>query len=202
MSVLACSAAGAGYAAATAADGAHQIHACASQKTGVLRLANRCRRAERTVMWDRTVAGSSVPVRAYYASRSTSPTDRVSVRVPPGDYVATGGCTARATAPEGQASPQFSYAQSVLSTGALVGKPAAKFFLSEASVPDTGQLLDTPPSPTFYGSSALSTSGGFALPNGGTITEACARDEPLNNIETDFSALSLVVTRVDQLNQQ
>src|SRR5512135_2461103 len=87
------------------------LHACANRKTGALRLARKCvkprpgRPGERAVFWNQTgPAGPAGPSDEYYASTGetipgSSSNLSLSIRVPPGTYAATAGCTAHHTAP-------------------------------------------------------------------------------------------------------
>lgn len=158
----------AAYASTSGSSGT--IHACASRSTGVLRLGHHCRRRERAVTWNKAgPSGTPGPSDAYYSDNS--PAGAATVTVPPGEYVATGNCTAFMS--QGSTSPPFGEAEL-----ALTLLPPSQFGSSVqgnydagvyTSVPDQGHVYYSQPS----GYASMSDSFGYRLPNGGTITARC-----------------------------
>jgi hypothetical protein len=109
-----------------------------------------------------------------------------SVSVPPGNYIATGGCTAYQGNATGQSisTLTFGTADAILSATARGQQPRPPFvgapgvFSAIASVPNQGWLGSAHDGgvPLQEGAASLSNSGGFSLPTGGTITETCQDD--------------------------
>lgn len=158
------------------------VHACASKKTGALRLRGRgCRHNERLLVWSKRgpagQTGPTGPSDGYYAvSEPGTGFDPASVKVPPGNYVAYGGCTASQSEPYPPSSePKFGSVQAFLTTGlVLTTVPYAPGTVeSDASVPNLGANVGAGSSEYESGAAALSNSSGFSLPSGGTITEEC-----------------------------
>lgn len=102
------------------------------------------------------------------------------VTVPPGDYIATGGCTASLVA--NSYSPlTFGTATGILSATPTGQPQTTPYSANEpgsygaiTSVPNEGYAAPGHMGELEYaGAASLSESGGFSLPNGGTITETC-----------------------------
>jgi hypothetical protein len=112
------------------------------------------------------------------------------VTVPPGDYLASGSCTAEQSYTTGQSTtvPAFGAAQGFLTTDPnffTAGPFAPGTTESEASVPNMG---GTRPglSGGEFGTANLANRGAFALPKGGTIYEVCRQYEgPLGHGGSD-----------------
>jgi hypothetical protein len=128
----------------------------------------------------------------YFAqsSQGTEPTGvstlgQVTMPVPAGNYVATGGCTAHQGSDAQTSTLAFVIADSFLTTTRpghtpslppVAGSPGV--FSSEASVPNRGTATIVGHNIADIGSAPLSESGGFSLPSGGVITETCSGDPP------------------------
>jgi hypothetical protein len=151
------------------------IVACADRHTGVLRLANdsrKCRRSERKVSWDSRL-------HAYFASSGGDigePQDlshRVSVRVPPGAYLASGGCTAWNPTPPNNSPLAFAQADASV-TSTATPTPSNPGGGATASVPNQGAGYLHGRSFVEAGSASLSDQADFSLPSGGVITQGCS----------------------------
>ena len=134
--------------------------------------------------------GPTGPSNGYYAYSTliftgfTGP-EGASVTVPPGDYIATGGCTASQSNATGQdtSSLSFGMADAILRATPTGQTPTAPYlnepntFSSTSSVPNEGYSgRGHGGYPVYAGAASLSNSGGFSLPSGGTITETCQDD--------------------------
>lgn len=113
----------------------------------------------------------TVPSDGYFvSSNSGNPTadgnTSISVHVPPGKYLAHGGCTATNTVIIGSPTTYIEGFARLKATG------AANYVESTASVPSQGSGGAATGEAT-VGTASLSTSAGFNLPRGGTITEEC-----------------------------
>lgn len=163
-------------------DPAGVFHACVNKRTGALRLVNkgaRCRTratkraaAEKAIEWSQT--GPAGPSDGYYSNQSS--TQPASITVPPGNYIADGGCTASQAMTSGQSTtvPSFGSAQAFLTTSTAIssaGLLPTGTVETHASVPNMGYTVR--PINQESGSASLSNSGGFDLPQGGTIYELC-----------------------------
>ena len=126
----------------------------------------------------------------------------VSLTVPAGSYVATGDCKAAHLGPMlGTTMPvEFALAQSSLTAG------SGQTYSAEASVPDLGDFTIVTHQGDQIGYATLSISGGFYLPNGGTITEQCSGNggtvQGTSLLEMGFGPFHLTATRVGALHQQ
>jgi hypothetical protein len=111
----------------------------------------------------------------YYAveySPAHAGTASVSVQVPAGDYIATGGCTAWRSDPHGTPLT-FGTASSYLYTGRQLPVSAD----AATSVTNTGASLGAPfHDVPVVGSANLSDSTGLTLPRAGKITQTCKGD--------------------------
>jgi hypothetical protein len=150
------------------------IHACVDNKTGVVRIARgaqACQHPRHGHPGERVLTWSQIgPSDAYYASGRDS-NGNVSVKVPPGDYIATGGCTASLLQAVDSTALVFGMAQAALTTDPDFFMSGAPVALSHASVPNAGSR-PTAAGPG-DGSASLSSSDGFHLPHGGRIFESC-----------------------------
>jgi hypothetical protein len=142
----------------------------------------------------------------YYAPVGSGPGEGgASVTVPPGDYIAFGGCTAWQTKTDSQSDtvPALGMARGILTdhpeeiaTGAITGS------VTYASVPNLGE---TSLFGAKEGSASLANGTAFSFPRGGTIAEVCgeasaghgfgASDWPLS-----FSNGFVTAIRVGTLN--
>jgi hypothetical protein len=175
LAALSVALGGAAYAAINATTGQQGvIVACANRHTGVLRLANNsrnCRRSDREVSWD---SGQH----AYFASSGGDigdPQDlshRVSVRVPPGTYLASGGCTAWNPTPPNNPPLAFAQADATVSSSAPT-TPNNPGGGATASVPNQGEGYLFAHRVQEAGSASLSDQADFSLPRGGVITQEC-----------------------------
>ncbi len=160
------------------AESAGVFHACVNNRTGAVRLithAGRCHRAtERAIAWSkagpRGVAGPGGPTDGYFATGNPA-----TVSLPPGNYIATGGCTAQQTMRVGQntSSPTLGEAAASITTsnmpqGLGINVPVS----ARASVPNMGY---TPADPTEHpiGAASLTDSLAASLPKGGKISQSC-----------------------------
>jgi hypothetical protein len=167
---------GAAYAAGQPASTGSTVHACVSKTTGVVRLVRRCTTRERAVTWNRT--GPAGPSAAYdrtvYNPVDSAGIVSVSVRVPMGQFVVSGGCTATDTARVG-APLSFTYATASLTSTGHPSPPNPVGIPPEwdaaASVPSQGMVVGTGEGTA--GAASLSDNGGFSLRNSGTITQRC-----------------------------
>ena len=103
------------------------VHGCVDRRTGAVRIATRCQRGERDLTWAKSgPVGPVGPSDGYYATTS-SPFGVPSLKLPPGDYIATGGCTAglTQTASESPTVPTFGEALSLLTTNRFALTPAS-----------------------------------------------------------------------------
>jgi hypothetical protein len=111
----------------------------------------------------------------YYAveySPARAGTASVSVQVPSGDYIATGGCTAWRSDPHGTPLT-FGTAWSYLYTGRQLPVSAD----AATSVTNSGASLGSPfHDVPVVGSANLSDSTGLTLPRAGKITQTCKGD--------------------------
>jgi hypothetical protein len=110
----------------------------------------------------------------YYAVVYSPPhagTASVSVHVPAGHYLATGGCTAWRSDPTGTPLT-FGTAQSYLYTGRRLPVSADAY----TSVTNTGTSPPDLHSPPEVGAANLSDSTGLTLPRAGKITQTCTGD--------------------------
>jgi hypothetical protein len=211
---------GTGY-ALTSAGGSSQsaIHACVNNKTGAVRIVrgpracHRSRRGypgERSVAWNQTgpvgrtgqvgPTGHIGPSDAYYTTSTQlnyAPIQDggVSVTVPPGNYTATGGCTALYEAAPGT-SLAFSIGIAEVNTGPPSVPASPNSYSAEASVPNTGGLTIDGHGDIQYGSAALSDTGAFSLPNGGEISQSCSNDVTGGGV----TLFHLTATRVGTLH--
>jgi hypothetical protein len=151
------------------------IHACVDRATSTVRIVDHCRRGERAITWAKT--GPAGPSDGYQSNGGPGST---SVKVPPGDYIATADCTATQarTASQSSTIPAFGEAVLFLTTDTeffYPGSGPGDGTSTAASVPNMGQRLlqGPPPLPSESGSASLSTSAGFHLPHGGTIFADC-----------------------------
>jgi hypothetical protein len=166
---------GAAYAAGGGSS--NSIHACVNKASGGVQIAHRCQRDEYAVTWAKAgPQGLPGPSDGYFRSSMVGGSGSTSVKVPPGDYIASGGCwaTQARTASQSSTIPAFGEAELILTTEASFSPeqapPGTETF---ASVPNMGQQLLQGPPPGESGSASLSTSTGFHLARGGTIFEDC-----------------------------
>jgi hypothetical protein len=138
------------------------IHACVDTSTGTVRIARHCRQSERAMTWAKTgPQGSAGPSDGYSATGDRLAT----VAVPPGDYLATGGCTARLDRSSGQSSTilVLGEAEGQLGIGLPPGPTGVPNVnaasTAVASVPNLGE--DNPAGPQ-GGNASLSNAAGFA----------------------------------------
>jgi hypothetical protein len=148
------------------------------------------------------------PSDGYYSSATTGANpNQASVNVPPGDYLANGGCTAsqEQTASQSSTVPAFGAAQAFLTTDPAIftsGPYAPGTTQSIASVPNMGA---TGPTGSESGSANLTNSSAFQLSNGGTIYEICRQYiGPLDHGSSDepvsISSPHVAAIRVDRLH--
>jgi hypothetical protein len=183
------------------------IHACVDQNTGAVRIVRHCARSEQALIWSKTgprgPVGPVGPSDGYYATGGGE------VTVPPGNYIAQGGCAASQakTASQSDTVPALGMARGILTdhpedipTGPISGG------ITYASVPNLGQTAWVPGTPK-NGGASLANGAAFSLPNGGTIAESCGEtrighgfggsDEPLS-----FSNGFVTAIRVGTLHTQ
>ena len=128
----------------------------------------------------------------YYKVMDNAPrplSASVSLRVPAGNYLVSGGCTAARSDPPGTPLT-FSDAEAVIYTGGKLPQAGA-----ETSVPNQGN----PPFPQGHdipedGYASLSDSTGLTLPRGGSITQMCE-----GSSGTYLSLLHVTAVRVGSL---
>jgi hypothetical protein len=184
---------GTAFALSSSSGSQRTIYACVNKATGALRVVGRptvCRGhrrgrpGERRIAWNQT--GPRGPVGPPGATGPTGPSDGYSVQdpfaqlgphtvtltVPPGDYTATGGCTAQIDG--SPAALAFGLADAVLSIGTWPPPSAEDVVVqSQASVPNEGYAGIRGGGQVQYGAATLSNSGAVMLPSGGQISETC-----------------------------
>jgi hypothetical protein len=113
--------------------------------------------------------------------------DNASVKVPPGDYIAMGGCTANLEQTADSTVPAFGMAEAALTTDPNLFCEWRPGYVSRASVANAG----TRPTPSGrgFGSASLSSSTGFDLPHGGTIYETRDTDSGVHGFGGSSAAL-------------
>ena len=199
-----------GTAFAVSSGGGSSIHACVNRATGAVRIASHCHHNERAMTWasvgPRGPAGLAGPSDAYYEySLPNANGSGASITVPPGDYVAFGGCTATQlqTASQSSSVPAFGEAEAFLTTQAsFFSAGPSEGAATSASVPNMGEtFIDGGGPASESGSASLSSSEGFQLPKGGTIHEFCRAaegshgsahsDQPLSFSNTYVTAIKV-----------
>lgn len=199
---------GTGYAVASGGHSSSQavIYACVNHRTGALRIARgpkTCRGAGRDRPREQLLEWNHIgPSDGYYSYVATG--DDASVTVPPGSYIATGGCTAAVDT-----------RSKTLVFGAAISELATSPFLpphdfrtgseTQTSVPNAG-YNDPFPDEGSSGTASLSNSYGVHLPHGGTIYESCAQSPGLTGLfgssaPVTFGDLYVTAIRVGTLHQ-
>jgi hypothetical protein len=199
---------GTGYALVNSSQSETVIHACVNNKTGAVRItggSHACQRprhgraGERALDWNQTS-----PSGAYYASRRNDRSGDASVTVPPGDYIAFGGCTAELTQTADSTVPAFGIALAALTTDPNFWVDGAPAMETRASVPNAGYRAG---GGTPFGSASLYNSTGFQFPHGGTIYETCFPDPGSHgnggsSLPLTFTSPYVTAIRVGSLHQR
>jgi hypothetical protein len=156
-------------------------------RDGAVRIDARCHGNERVLTWARTgprgptgPEGPLGPSDGYFSTRISPGV--VSLKLPPGDCIATGGCTAGLTRTASQSTtvPVFGDALSARGTDRFALTPGlgqgGVTYETASSVPNMGE--SPPPNGSNFqtGFASRSTSGAFHVPQGGTVYELCATD--------------------------
>jgi hypothetical protein len=152
------------------------FHACVAKKTGAVRLvatAAKCNGQERAVAWSGIGLSDAYVVHVWDGSRAF-------VRVPAGNYVVFGNCTAMETAPGDTANPPlaFGFSQAVLTSSEPPSSIYYHVIFTKSSVPNygnqfVGRGIPGPVTYGHFGSASLAASGTFTLPKAGRITLTC-----------------------------
>jgi hypothetical protein len=132
-------------------------------------------------------AGATGPSDGYYAHDS-GPTGSVSLSLPAGDYIASGGCTVTVVDPLGTAL-RFSYANADLR--ATDGQQSAA---EATSVPNEGTVVDYRDEQV--GSASLSVTSGFSLPTAEVLSLSCSANS------ASVGQLHITAIKVGSLHNQ
>ena len=187
---------GTGYALTSSGTSSTVIHACVNDKTGALRIVGTstvCHRrrgghpGEHAIDWNAT--GPSGPVGPVgpsdaYSVRGQSRTsgeNSVTLTLPAGSYVVTGGCQADIEQFGGSPTPlTIGLAQAVLSVGPPLAPSGGSTIVDfqQSSVPNQGATGGLMLDYVQYGATTLTNSGTVTLPSGGTLYETCRNGGP------------------------
>lgn len=198
---------GTGYALVNGSHSQSVIHACVNNKTGAVRIArgpHACQRPHRGSPGERVLAWNQTgPSDGYYASRPTDRSGDTGVTVPPGDYIAFGGCTAELDQTPSSTVPAFGIALAALTTDPNFWTDGAPAMETRASVPNAGYRAG---GGIPFGSASLYNSTGFRLPHGGTVYETCFPDPGSHgnggsSLPLTFTSPYVTAIRVGSLHQ-
>jgi hypothetical protein len=218
---------GTGYAVMSTNSGEDVIHACISNRTGAVRIVKgprACQRARRGHQGERALAwnqrglpgavgpvGPAGPSDAYSVQGDSNiqGQNSVSLTLPPGSYIATGGCTAGIEQTSGGRTPlTIGLARAVLTVGPSLSSQSSTLDERQASVPNQGATGILLGSYVQYGATVLSNNGSFTLPSSGTLSETCTDGgtpaptvggSDVSNI--DYGGLYLTAIRVASLHE-
>lgn len=173
---------GTGYALTRSSSGQQVIHACVNNKTGAVRIVGghrACQRrhrgfpGEHALAWDKTGPGGLGD--AYFSQSGTGLQDVAEVTVPPGHYIASGGCAGfRQRSDPNETAAEFGEMQGTLTSKGTPGNPyEGPSYTTFASVPDQGENGASAGGVDGSGSATLSNAGDFSTAYPTQIMEIC-----------------------------